>query len=100
MSSRRESVSRANCHIRYWFYRRSIGNPIPLLQTLREWVRRYRFERANSAQPGAIRNPLIAEPSGNSGELEREDDMLTIAYLAGAQAEKERAALAAQKEAL
>ncbi|MGY0135112.1 hypothetical protein, partial [Bordetella bronchiseptica] len=52
---------------------------------------------ALSAQPGAIRNPLIAEPSGNPGELERagdaprEDDMLTIAYLAGARAEKERA---------
>lgn len=53
MISRRESVSRANSHIRYWFYRRSIGSPISFLQTLREWVRRYRFERANSAQPGA-----------------------------------------------
>lgn len=119
---------------------------------------------ALSAQPGAIRNPLIAEPSGNSGELERaasgdvalppcpqalvkvegmprfmwpemqdyaraavladrrqhhvnttgsdvdidrqqrardepcEDDMLTIAYLAGAQAEKERAALADRQQ--
>ncbi|ATI15662.1 transcriptional regulator [Bordetella phage vB_BbrM_PHB04] len=98
-----------------------------------------------SAQPGAIRNPLIAEPSGElgraatedvvlppvpsayndtgsyigyaksdlqayaraavladrqrrSGDAPREDDMLTIAYLAGAQAEKERAALAARKE--
>ncbi|MHA0352888.1 hypothetical protein [Bordetella bronchiseptica] len=61
---------------------------------------------ALSAQPGAIRNPLIAEPSGNPGELERagdaprEDDMLTIAYLAGAQAEKERAALSAQPGAI
>ncbi|KDD21312.1 Uncharacterised protein [Bordetella bronchiseptica] len=105
---------------------------------------RYADLRALSAQPGAIRNPLIAEPSGNPGEMERvasedvalppvpsayndtgsyigyaksdlqayaraavladrqrrsgdaprEDDMLTIAYLAGAQAEKERAALA------
>ncbi|MGZ9893073.1 hypothetical protein ACXXNA_05895 [Bordetella bronchiseptica] len=57
--------------------------------------------RALSAQPGAIRNSLIAEPSGNPGELgragdaPREDDMLTIAYLAGAQAEKERAAVLA-----
>ncbi|KAB1444164.1 hypothetical protein [Bordetella bronchiseptica] len=63
---------------------------------------RYADLRALSAQPGAIRNPLIAEPSGNPGELERagdaprEGDLLTIAYLAGAQAEKERAALAAQ----
>lgn len=53
MISRRESISRANSHIRYWLYRRSIGNPISLLQTLREWLRRYRFERTNSAQPGA-----------------------------------------------
>lgn len=53
MISRRESVSRANSHIRYWFYRRSIGNPIPLLQTLREWVRRYRFERTALSAPQA-----------------------------------------------
>lgn len=62
MISRRESISRANSHIHYWFYRRSIGNPIPLLQTLREWVRRYKFERANSAQRGAQKT---GESDGN-----------------------------------
>ncbi|WP_033460366.1 hypothetical protein [Bordetella bronchiseptica] len=67
---------------------------------------RYADLRALSAQPGAIRNSLIAEPAGNPGELgragdaPREDDMLTIAYLAGAQAEKERAALSAQPGAI
>ncbi|MEL5887593.1 hypothetical protein, partial [Listeria monocytogenes] len=77
--------------------------PSAFAGALLEWAKAY-ARAALSAQPGAIRNPLIAEPSGNPGELERagdaprEDDMLTIAYLARAQAEKERAALAARKE--
>ncbi|CAE32685.1 hypothetical protein [Bordetella bronchiseptica] len=81
----------------------SCGYVSPLTQ--RAWMRwNPPAPAALAAQPGAIRNPLIAEPSGNPGELERagdaprEDDMLTIAYLARAQAEKERAALAARKE--
>lgn len=41
-----ESVRRANSSFRYYAYRRSIGNPIALRTTLREWVNRYRFERA------------------------------------------------------
>lgn len=50
MISRRESISRANSHLRYWLYRRRIGRPISLFRALRDWVIRYRFERNQSVQ--------------------------------------------------
>lgn len=46
------------------------------------------------------RAAVLADRQRRSGDAPREDDMLTIAYLAGAQAEKERAALSAQPGAI
>jgi hypothetical protein len=40
-----ESIARANSHIRYWRYRRSIGNPFPLRVAITQWMRRFVFER-------------------------------------------------------
>lgn len=45
----RESIDRANSHLRYWAYRRQIGNPIPLRRALRDWFRRFVFELRNHA---------------------------------------------------
>ena len=39
-----EIISRANSHIRYWKYRKSIGNPFPLKVAIKSWVRRFIFE--------------------------------------------------------
>ena len=39
-----ESIRRANSNIRYWAYRRSIGNPFPFRVVPRQWVRRFLYE--------------------------------------------------------
>jgi hypothetical protein len=38
------ALERANSHIRYWRYRKAIGNPFPLTTALREWWARLKFE--------------------------------------------------------
>ena len=38
------AVSRANSHIRYWRYRKSIGRPISLTQSVCNWYHRFVFE--------------------------------------------------------
>jgi hypothetical protein len=51
MSERRSKIvqimSRANSHLRYWRYRRSIGKPISLLGSIGDWRRRFLFEWRN-----------------------------------------------------
>ncbi|SUW10769.1 Uncharacterised protein [Bordetella bronchiseptica] len=60
----------------------------------REWIPGSLWD-ALSREAGARIRALKAAPAPTAAEGS-EDDMLTIAYLAGAQAEKERAALSAQ----
>lgn len=50
-----ESVRRANSGFRLYTYRRSIGNPLSLWATLREWPRRFIFEFRASADRGGAR---------------------------------------------
>ena len=51
--TRSQSFSRAICEVRYWFYRRRIGNPFPLHIALSAAIRRYRFERVAKPDGGA-----------------------------------------------
>ena len=44
----RESIGRANSHLRYWAYRRQIGRPISLLGAMRDWWSRFVFELKNA----------------------------------------------------
>lgn len=39
-----ESIRRSNSHIRYWRYRKSIGNPFPFKIAIKSWFRRFVFE--------------------------------------------------------
>lgn len=39
-----ECFKRANCHIRYWKYRKKINNPFPLYVAIHQWIRRFLFE--------------------------------------------------------
>ena len=38
------AVNRANSHLRYWKYRREIGNPISLTVALHQWIRQLAFQ--------------------------------------------------------
>ena len=51
MSRLSQCLARANSHLRYWAYRRSIGNPITLRSALRAWLKRFAFEWCNLAPP-------------------------------------------------
>ena len=42
-----DAISRANSHFRYWKYRRDIGSPISLLLSVKQWIRRMKFEWHN-----------------------------------------------------
>ncbi|QEA10861.1 transcriptional regulator [Bordetella phage vB_BbrS_PHB09] len=64
----------------------------------REWIPGSLWD-ALSREAGARIRALKSTPAPRAAE-DSEDDMLTIAYLAGAQAEKERAALSAQPGAI
>ena len=46
-----ESFRRANSHLRYWRYRRQIGNPVPFWGTVRDWFDCFVFELRNGAKP-------------------------------------------------
>lgn len=48
--NRLDSLKRAFSHIRYWWYRRSIGRPISLMASAHEFANRYKFERGNGKQ--------------------------------------------------
>jgi hypothetical protein len=47
-----QAIARANSHIRYWRYRRSIGNPFPLRTAVAQWLRRFAFEAFGIGQGG------------------------------------------------
>lgn len=40
----RQAIDRANSGFRLYWYRRKIGKPLSLWETLREWPRRFWFE--------------------------------------------------------
>ena len=46
-----QCLSRANSHLRYWSYRRSIGRPIALRGAIKQWFLRFAFEWRNVAPP-------------------------------------------------
>ena len=39
-----EAIRRSKSHLAYWRYRRSIGNPVSLISSIQQAVRRFFFE--------------------------------------------------------